>query len=321
MVGILILNYNNYQDTVNCIASIERYNTFPSKILVVDNGSTRVSERDKVDKYLKEKFKDSFSIYKENQTRGVSTLSPVSSLHLLKNYGYAVGNNKGLELFYKDDDIDNVLLINNDIILVEDMVPKLVKKISSKGKAVISPVLYKIGLKEIDWDCCRKEPSLGDVFIQHLFLCRNIFGIQSNLKKKNSVANLNDVYSGNTVQVDMPSGSCMLFNKNVFIEIDSFDPNTFLYYEENILSQKFKRHNVNVFVDFSTKCIHVGASTVKKTVNSVFSTKCWIRSCKYYLKKYRHPSFIYMALMDLFFNALIFKARIATGLRLRHLYK
>ena len=43
------------------------------------------------------------------------------------------------------------------------------------------------------------------------------------------------------VEVDMPSGSCMLFEKSVFEEIEGFDPNTFLYYEEAILYHKLKK--------------------------------------------------------------------------------
>lgn len=321
-IGILILNYNNYHDTINCINSIDRFNTYESKILVVDNGSSNIKVREDVDQYLSEKYGNNFSIYEEGGRTGNPVLKKVTSYHLPQNYGYAVGNNKGLDLLYDDPEVKYVLLLNNDILFIEDMIPKLLSNFNNNNNnKIISPVLYKIGLKEIDWDCCRKEPSLKSIFIQHLFLCRNFFGVQCYLKEKNRVASWEDVKLGRLVQADMPSGSCMLFSKNTFKNIGSFDPNTFLYYEENILSQKFKENDIKVFIDFSSKCIHVGASTVKKTVNSTFSTKCWIHSCKYYLTTYRHPTRLYMIIMNVFFYTMELKSKIATFLRQKHIYK
>lgn len=39
--AIIILNYNNYEDTINCIESIEKYNTADIKYVIVDNNSNR----------------------------------------------------------------------------------------------------------------------------------------------------------------------------------------------------------------------------------------------------------------------------------------
>ena len=39
--GVIILNYNNSQDTINCINSFLAVNKEPYKIVVVDNGSRK----------------------------------------------------------------------------------------------------------------------------------------------------------------------------------------------------------------------------------------------------------------------------------------
>ena len=39
--ALIILNFNNYEDTINCIESVEKYNTAPVKLIIVDNASTR----------------------------------------------------------------------------------------------------------------------------------------------------------------------------------------------------------------------------------------------------------------------------------------
>lgn len=51
MVAIIILNYNNAKDTINSIESVEKYNTFPSKFIIIDNASTNGSA-DQIKKYL-----------------------------------------------------------------------------------------------------------------------------------------------------------------------------------------------------------------------------------------------------------------------------
>lgn len=37
--GVIVLNYNNSSDTINCIESILKVNTASIKIIIVDNGS------------------------------------------------------------------------------------------------------------------------------------------------------------------------------------------------------------------------------------------------------------------------------------------
>ena len=51
--AIIILNYNNSEDTIKCIESVERYNSADVKYIVVDNGSTRQSVITEISEYIK----------------------------------------------------------------------------------------------------------------------------------------------------------------------------------------------------------------------------------------------------------------------------
>lgn len=51
--AIIILNYNNYEDTINCIESIEKYNTADIKYVIVDNNSNREGCKKELIHYLK----------------------------------------------------------------------------------------------------------------------------------------------------------------------------------------------------------------------------------------------------------------------------
>ena len=75
-VAIVVLNYRNYRDTVECVRSLERMDYPDLEVVIVDNDSPNESER-----VLRETF----------------------PLHTLiqsgANRGYAAGNNVGDELF------------------------------------------------------------------------------------------------------------------------------------------------------------------------------------------------------------------------------
>ena len=103
MTGIIILNYNGASDTVKCVGSIFAFNTAPVKLIIVDNGSTRDGETEKLDSYLSETFADKYQKVAEGDP--VTTLAPVTFLASKTNSGYAGGNNKGLKLAFADDEI------------------------------------------------------------------------------------------------------------------------------------------------------------------------------------------------------------------------
>lgn len=103
LVYIILLNYNGYKDTIECVESLERITYSNYKIIIVDNASSDESEI-----ILKEKF--SQHIY-------IQTGS---------NLGFAGGNNVGIEYALKNG-ADYVCLLNNDTIVERDFLEPLVE--------------------------------------------------------------------------------------------------------------------------------------------------------------------------------------------------
>lgn len=91
------------------------------------------------------------------------------------------------------------------------------------------------------------------------------------------------------IEIELPSGSCMLIEKNLMIEIDDFDPNTFLYYEENILYKKLNKRLLKNYIIPKLRCIHLGASSTEKS-KSYFVLNAGINSASYYLNNYADMS-------------------------------
>lgn len=290
MVGIIILNYNNAKETIACIDSIEKYNTYPIKIIIVDNGS-RKSELESIDQHLK--LKENYKKYREENF--CASELPLYTFFISKtNDGYAKGNNKGIKLAMQDEDIDNILILNNDILFYEDIIGRLVEfndKYTDVG--VVCPLLYTKDKKGIDYTCARKQVGVFDLGLLYILMCKNVFGYYKHFDEKQKILLRHDeLLSAKEIPIEMPSGSCFLINKNIFKEIGYFDEGTFLYYEENILQKKLEKKNKRNFLLPDIGCIHLGAATTLKTKSNTFLLKCEIQSAKRFVTKYCNPSLI-----------------------------
>lgn len=94
MVYIILVNYNGYADTLECIKSIKAIDYSSYKIILIDNAS-KDAELIKKDKYINEN---------------------AIVIFLKKNKGFSDGNNTGIKMAISDG-ADYVLLLNNDTVV------------------------------------------------------------------------------------------------------------------------------------------------------------------------------------------------------------
>lgn len=302
--AIIILNYNNDKDTINCIESVEKFNTAPIKYVIVDNGSSKKECIKHIDRYLKDSFHDNYKCI--NEFENTDKLTYVTFLISNTNDGYAKGNNKGLKLVYNDPEIENILILNNDILFVQDIIPELINNLYGlKDAAIVSPTLFKKNLIDIDYTCARKALTLKQRFIIYALLFKDVFGLISKIHNNNNLLHKKNLST--IIEIELPSGSCMLLNKSFFKSIDSFDPNTFLYCEEDILYTKIKKLGKKNYLNTNLKCIHLGASTTSSQSPSKFILKCSLESNHYFLKNYTNANTIYLAFMSFFYKMMYLK--------------
>ncbi len=295
--GVIILEYNNSKDTLNCIKSVLKFNTAPIKFIVVDNASPKKD----IIRNLKfgllnlfPKLKRSDLIYNSDK----KSIEDVTLVLSNENKGYACGNNIGLEIAYKDPDISHIMILNSDILFVEDIIPTLLNDLKD-DTAIVSPVLFKKELTEIDKNCARRELTANEIIKLHIPFPADPFKIS---EKKKIPITLN---SG-LMQIDLPSGSCMLARKSLFQQIDGFDRNTFLYYEEDILSKKIKKLGLKNYLNTNLKCIHLGATTTKKSASKFIVNKS-SQSARYVLKQYYESNLLQNCIMSLFVKLIDFR--------------
>lgn len=297
--AILILNYNNYEDTINCIDSVEKYNSAPIKFIVIDNGSKRENVVGVLDAYLKDKFGDDY--LQINEYSDVKKLPYVTFIVSKVNDGYASGNNKGLRMVYADDEIDKVMVLNNDVLFVEDIIPSLSEAIDSDDQiGIVSPLLYKKDMVDLDYNCARRCEGVWRTIERFLFYYVNPFGIKDKWNiKQQYLLDCPELRSTERFEIALPSGSCMLFRKKLFESIGGFDPHTFLYNEENILYKKLHVIGKTNWMFPKLKCIHLGASSTKHEV-AYFMIKSSADSTCYYIENYTKANKIVKVLFRIF---------------------
>lgn len=111
-VCIVIVNYNNTKDTIECLESVKEINYPQFEVVLVDNCSTK---------------KENLDEYMDNQR--------FKLLQLEDNVGFAGGNNAGIKFALDNfNDLDYFLLLNNDTTVEPDFLTYLVEEIESDDK-------------------------------------------------------------------------------------------------------------------------------------------------------------------------------------------
>jgi GT2 family glycosyltransferase len=253
----------------------------------VDNGSTDMQSISDIDFYLRNIFPSNYQ--KLNEGEQINRVSLATLLVSNNNSGYARGNNKGLSLFYTDMEITEVMILNNDIIFIEDIIPLLQKYSNESDTAIVSPLLLKKDGVTIDYGCARKNVSVKELFIIYLFFYFDPLRYKQKYARARLILfnNIN-LLEEDRVHIELPSGSCMLMKKSLCQLISGFDPNTFLYYEENILYKKIEKLNLNNYIIPRINCIHVGALTTSKE-KGYYILKAGVDSAQYYINEYENP--------------------------------
>ncbi|VJT70448.1 rhamnosyl transferase [Streptococcus pneumoniae] len=136
-VCIVILNYNNYEETIECVQSLR--STIKSNeydIVIVDNNSVNDS--------IKELSK---------------ALSPIKIITSLENRGYANGNNIGIK-YAEDNGYDYICILNNDTLIEVDFLESCKRELENNSfVAFVSPVLVEYKDNNL------VQSTGGDIFI------------------------------------------------------------------------------------------------------------------------------------------------------------
>ncbi len=215
-VFVIILNWNRFDDTFACLKSIDeaRDDTYELRVVVVDNGSTDGS-KEKLQKLVFKKIKPEFVLNAEN-------------------FGFAKGNNKGID-YALQNGADYVCILNNDTIVDPDLFENLLATaIKETEVGAISPKMYFA--KGFEYKDKYKKTDLGKViwYAGGIIDWNNVYGLTR------GVDEVDEGQYNERVETDFATGTCMFLPASILKETKGFDEKFFAYYEDTDLSQRIK---------------------------------------------------------------------------------
>jgi len=175
LVSIIILNWNGWQDTLECLESLYQINYPNYHVILVDNHSQDQS-LEKIREYCQGKITTESKFYTYNPENKPLTLNeltkkeaeeeiskiemPDNHLTLIKNdrnYGFAKGNNIAIKYTQKIHNPNYILLLNNDTVVTPEFLTEMVNVAESDEKVGI------VGCKLLNADNPQIIDSTGHI--------------------------------------------------------------------------------------------------------------------------------------------------------------
>jgi GT2 family glycosyltransferase len=309
-VFIIILNWNGWEDTIECLESL--YNiSYPNyDVIIVDNNSQDDSlarirayargevavesaslpycriEPLHVTNYTRREAEDiqatilSKKLARESRNR-VSNAALVI-IQNEQNFGYPEGNNIGMRYALKAS-ADYVLLLNNDTVVDKHFLTELVRAADTDASiGVIGPKIY--------W--CDAPNVIQSAGSRVNFWTGRI----TTLSKGKTAEEIERFTADKLLDADSVSGSCLLIKRKVVEEVGKLDPTYFCYGEDLDWCLRISRAGYRIVCDLNSKIWHKrGSSTSKaRQCAEYYSHRNWVINAR---KHARVPQFISFLLL------------------------
>lgn len=267
-VSIIVLNWNGWEDTIECLESLYQIKYPNYEIILIDNGSKDESMQ-KIKKFCKNKLilkSDYFkydnkpiSLFEfkeediEKNNINISEFKKCQNRKLLlikceKNYGFAKGNNIGMDFILNYLNSDITLLLNNDTVVEKNFLDELVEI------ALNDPKIGVLGPKIYFYDDNEKIFSLGGL-INHW----------TGTTSHRGFGKIDKGQFNGIKEVHYVSGCALLIKNELIRKIGGFYEGYFNYYEETEWCMKVTEANYKVIVVPKSIIWHKIASTSKKS--------------------------------------------------------
>ena len=299
-VSVIILNWNGSDDTLECLESLYMINYPNYDVVLVDNNSTDNSVQE-IKKYCRGQFEIKskyFEFQKQNKPIKIiefteKELETVTSqvysikaedasnkiLNLIRNqenYGFAKGNNTGIDYSLNILNPDYVLLLNNDTVVDTDFMLELVLTGESSDKiGFIGAKTYLYSKENVI-----QVAGGGDVDFKH--------GVVNELASNMEDNGDYDVY----MEIEYVSGACLMCKRHVIDTIGSLEPKFFMYWEDVYWCLKGRKYGYKSVYSYKSKIWHKYGSSSESYFKIYYLNRNRIYTIKEYAKKNEYTYFL-----------------------------
>lgn len=232
MVSVIIINYNTFRMTSDCIRSVyEQTRLIPFEIILVDNASTERDPRDFLQEFPQLKLVES-----------------------KVNSGFAGGNNLGI--FHAKGEY--ILLLNSDTLLTEDSISTTVSFLKSHPEAGV------VGCRQIfpDGQVQFSARRFRTLSWELLDLFRFIIYAMSYQRRSRLL--LGQYFQHNeTLEADWVNGAYFLMPRSVLQQLPEgkLDERFFMYGEDVIWCEQIKNLGYKIYFLADTTIIHISSGS------------------------------------------------------------
>jgi GT2 family glycosyltransferase len=239
---IIILNYNGWKDTIECLESVLKLNYTNYQIILIDNSESN-EDISNIEKWASAgneiKIETSFPllvyplINKPIQYRLISEAESEKCFYdekLLivkakKNKGFAAGNNIGLNYALRRNDFSFCWLLNNDTVVEKDTLLNALKVFQDNKRVGF------LGTRLMYYSKPSIIQGLGGEFNYK-------YSISSHICEGEPY--FSGLFSG---KIDYPIGASMLITRDCLFDTGTLFEGFFLYYEEIDWAERIKNNN------------------------------------------------------------------------------
>lgn len=275
-LGFVILNFNGDKVTIDCVDSLLKF--YPdSTICIIDNNS----EKNPIDNIL--------NCYKDNDK--------VKILKADKNYGFAIGNNIGIN-YLRENGFEYIAVINNDTIFQNDGLLKEIKTVQD-DEAVLSLELdNKDGTKQLPYGLIKgASKSYIKLGVLQLSILTRMFYVYKFFKNLLKRKKKTETTQAKAVEIDFSkydyiiSGAAYILTPAFFKYYSQLFNKTFLYCEEHIMTLYLKKAKLKTRFVRDTKIIHLESQTAQLTNFSMKKIKLgfasWWKGLRVFFKSHK----------------------------------
>lgn len=253
----IILNWNNYPNTRDCIESLRRSSCELSMIILIDNNS----QDDSLNK-LKRDYSDNEKIafFKNDH-----------------NMGFAKGVNVGIKRALEEG-VEFIILVNNDAVLDENCIAILTRELNSRNKSGLAGPLinYYYTPKKI-WQAGGRFSKIKSGLV---------------IPYKNKSDRYIDF---DTKEVSFLSGCVLMIKRELLDTIGLFDENFFFYGEDLDLCLRTASSGYKILFVPQAKALHK-VTNIAKDRTSEFVMYNLAKSTIICIKKHFSKAYLYYAL-------------------------
>lgn len=263
MIGIVILNYNTWDETINLLDSLNKYyKNMKYKCYVVDNCSDIKPNKDQ-EEYFKSK-------------------NNIELIFSKFNKGYSAGNNIGIKRAIQEQ-CNYIFICNSDVLFIDKTIINMIHfSQANPNVGIVGPQIFDSKGIFQPFYMLTKLTALGKL---KLILLKTPISIFLNKFKSSFIR---EYELDKPLKVFGVSGCCFMMTNKCAKFLYPFDENTFLYEEEYIIGSKLEQSAYESYVIPNTHIIHAHGKSTKGITK--FSYNCYINSEQYYLKAYLHTN-------------------------------